>query len=112
MYQLKKQDSWQLRCDCGFNSMIESNDSINHTIITQCCSGTLSRIRRDFDAIRYRTPSLLTWKYIHVKYLHYNYVGASNDSILINVAFKAKKRKVLSQIKNEKAGRYIHLILT
>ena len=92
--QLKKQDSWQLQCDCGLNSMIESNDSINK-IIAQ----TLNRIRKDLDVIRYRTPSLLTWKYIHLKYLHDDYVSAPNDPIFINLAFKANKREVLSQIK-------------
>ena len=91
---IKKTNSWPLRCDCGFISMIESNDGINNTIITQCRGGTLSRIHKDFDAVRCRTPAqLLIFKYIHLKYLHYGYVGASNDLILINFAFRANKRR-------------------
>ena len=68
------------------------------TIIKQC-RGTLSRIRRDFDAIGCRAPSLLTRKYIHLEYLYCDYVGASNDLILVDLVFKTNKREVLSQIK-------------
>ena len=68
-------------------------------MIAQCRGGTLNRIRKDLGAIRYRTSSLLTWKYIDLKYLHIDYVSASNDPILINWTFKTNNREVLSQMK-------------